>query len=247
VIERVLRHERALVLGGVVMVAGLAWLDLWRRARGVMDMAMPAMEPWSVAELGAILAMWLVMMVAMMLPSAAPMLLLFAATQRGRAPTGAPATVVAFAAGYLLVWGGFSVAAAALQALLQQSMLLSSTLAMTGWLAPAVLALAGLYQLTPLKHACLRRCRSPLGFLLSRWRDGIAGALAMGVRHGAFCLGCCWALMALLFVGGVMNLAWIAVLALFVLGEKMLPRGVWLSRISGVALLAWAVWLAAAS
>ncbi len=246
-IERVLRHERALVLGGVVMVAGLAWLDLWRRARGVMDMAMPAMEPWSVAELGAILAMWLVMMVAMMLPSAAPMLLLFAATQRGRVTAGAPATVVAFAAGYLLVWGGFSMAAAALQALLQQSMLLSSTLAMTGWLAPAVLALAGLYQLTPLKHACLRRCRSPLGFLLSRWRDGIAGALAMGVRHGAFCLGCCWALMALLFVGGVMNLAWIAVLALFVLGEKMLPRGVWLSRISGVALLAWAVWLAAAS
>jgi predicted metal-binding membrane protein len=248
VIERVLRHERAVVLAGVVVVAGLAWLDLWRRAHGVMDMAMPEMEPWSLAEFGAILAMWLVMMVAMMLPSAAPMLLLFAATQRGRASTGEPATVLAFAAGYLLVWGGFSVAAAALQALLQQAMLLSSNLAMTtGWLPPAVLALAGIYQLTPLKHACLFRCRSPLGFLLSRWRDGIGGALAMGLRHGAFCLGCCWALMALLFVGGVMNLAWVAVLALFVLAEKALPHGAWLSRISGLALIAWAVWLAAVS
>ena len=106
-IERVLRHERALVLAGVVAVAGLAWLDLWRRAHGVMDMAMPAMEPWSLAEFCAIHVMWLVMMVAMMLPSAAPMLLLFAATQRGRATTGEPATVLAFAAGYLLVWGSF--------------------------------------------------------------------------------------------------------------------------------------------
>jgi predicted metal-binding membrane protein len=248
VIERVLRHERAVVLAGVVAVAGLAWLDLWRRAHGVMDMAMPEMQPWTLAEFGAILAMWLVMMVAMMLPSAAPMLLLFAATQRGRATTGEPATVLAFGTGYLLVWGGFSVAAAALQALLQQSMLLSSDLTMAnGWLPPAVLALAGIYQLTPLKYACLLRCRSPLGFLLSRWRNGIGGALGMGLRHGAFCLGCCWALMALLFVGGVMNLAWVAVLGLFVLGEKTLPRGAWVSRISGVALLAWAVWLAAAS
>ena len=247
-IERVLRHERAVVIAAVVVVAGLAWLDLWRRAHGVMDMAMPEMEPWSLAAFGAILAMWVVMMVAMMLPSAAPMLLLFAATQRGRATSSGLATVIAFATGYLLVWGGFSVAAAASQALLQQSMLLSPNLAMTtGWLAPAVLALAGIYQLTPLKRACLFRCRSPLGFLLSRWRDGVGGALAMGLRHGAFCLGCCWALMALLFVGGVMNLALVAVLALFVLGEKILPGGVWLSRVSGVALLVWAMWLATRS
>jgi predicted metal-binding membrane protein len=248
VIARVLRHERGLVLAGVVAVAGLAWLDVWRRARGVMDMAMPEMEPWSLAEFGAILAMWLVMMVAMMLPSAAPMLLLFAATRRERAASGDPATVLAFAGGYLLVWGGFSVAAAALQAALQQSMRLSSELAMVGgWLPAAVLVIAGVYQLTPLKQACLVRCRSPLGFLLSWWRDGIGGALAMGLRHGAVCLGCCWALMALLFVGGVMNLAWIAILALVVLAEKVLPYGVWLSRVSGVALIAWAVWIAAAA
>ena len=245
-IERLVHHERWLVLAGVVGVAALAWLDLWRRARGMMDMAMPEMEPWSLAEFGAILAMWLVMMIAMMLPSAAPMLLLFASTQRGRAASGHSFALVAFAAGYLLVWGGFSVAAAALQAILQQRMLLSSHLATTSvWLGAAVLALAGVYQLTPAKNACLLRCQSPLGFLLSRWRDGVRGALVMGMRHGAFCLGCCWALMVLLFVGGVMNLAWVAALAVFVLAEKALARGAWLSRVSGVALLAWAVWLVA--
>jgi predicted metal-binding membrane protein len=241
VIERVVRRERWLVAGGVVVIAGLAWLDLWRRARGVMDMAMPEMQPWSAAELGAIVAMWAVMMVAMMLPSAAPMLALFAGTARGR-HTG---TVGAFAAGYVIVWVAYSVAAAVLQALLQQRMLLSSDLATTSaWLGAGLLALAGAYQLTPLKDACLFRCRSPLGFLLSRWHDGVAGALVMGLRHGAYCLGCCWALMALLFVGGVMNLAWVAVLAIFVLAEKVVASGRWLSRIAGVVLLAWAVWLA---
>jgi predicted metal-binding membrane protein len=246
VIARVLRHERWLVLAGVVAVAALAWFDLWRRARGMMDMAMPEMEPWSLAEFGAILAMWLVMMIAMMLPSAAPMLLLFAGTQRGRAASGHSGALVAFAAGYLLVWGGFSVAAATLQALLQQRMLLSSDLAMTSaWIGGAVLTVAGVYQLTPLKDACLLRCQSPLGFLLGLGRDGVRGALVMGVRHGAFCLGCCWALMALLFVGGVMNLAWVAALAVFVLAEKALARGPWLSRVSGIALIVWAVWLVA--
>lgn len=247
-IARVLRHERGLVIAGVVAIAGLAWLDVWRRARGVMDMAMPEMEPWSLAEFSAMLAMWVVMMVAMMLPSAAPMLLLFSATQRERATRGEPTTVLAFAGGYLLVWVVFSVVAAALQAALQQSMVLSSDLAMIdGWLPAAVLALAGVYQLTPLKSACLVRCRSPLGFLLGRWRDGVGGALAMGLRHGAFCLGCCWALMGLLFVGGVMNIVWVAVLAVVVLAEKVLPHGVWLARAGGVALIAWAVWIVAAS
>ena len=247
-IARVLRHDRWIVLAGVVAVAGLAWFDVWRRARGVMDMAMPEMEPWSPAELGAIVAMWLVMMIAMMLPSAAPMLLLFAATQRERTHARPSAPVLAFTAGYLLMWVGFSVVAAVLQALLQERMLLSSELAVTSaWLGGGVLALAGVYQLTPLKNACLLRCQSPLGFLLSRWRDGAGGALAMGLRHGAYCLGCCWALMVVLFVVGVMNLAWVAALAVFVLVEKAVSRGVWLSRISGGALIAWAVWLTARS
>jgi predicted metal-binding membrane protein len=243
VIARLLDRERWLVVAGVVAVAGVAWLDVWRRSRGVMDMAMPEMEPWSPAELGAMLVMWVAMMVAMMLPSALPMILLFAGTQRERARR--PAAVAAFTAGYVVVWGGFSVAAVVLQALLQERMLVSSTLATTSApLGAGILALAGIYQLTPLKQACLVRCRSPLGFLLARWRDGLGGALAMGLRHGAFCLGCCWALMALLFVGGVMNLAWVAVLTVFVLAEKIVARGSWLSRASGVVLLAWAGWLA---
>ena len=244
-IGRILRHDRGLVVAGVAAVAGVAWIDLWRRARGVMDMAMPAMAPWSPAELGAIVLMWLVMMVAMMLPSAAPMLLLYAATQRERTRASAASSVLAFAAGYLLVWAAFSAVAAVLQASLQQRMLLSSDLAVTSTaIGAAVLALAGVYQLTPLKNACLVRCQSPLGFLLSHWRDGAQGALTMGLRHGMDCLGCCWALMALLFVVGVMNVAWVAALAVFVLGEKAVARGPWLSRLSGVALLAWAAWLA---
>jgi predicted metal-binding membrane protein len=243
VIVRLLDRERWLVLAGVVAVAAVAWIDLWRRSRGVMAMAMPEMEPWSPAELATMLVMWLGMMVAMMLPSAAPMILLFAGTQRGRGGHGA--SVATFTLGYVLVWAGFSIAAVIVQGYLQQEMLVSSSLATTsGWLGATILGVSGVYQLTPLKYACLVRCRSPLGFLLSRWRDGVGGALVMGVRHGLFCLGCCWALMALLFVGGVMNLAWVAVLTLFVLAEKIIARGPWLSRLSGVLLLGWAAWLA---
>jgi predicted metal-binding membrane protein len=244
-IERVLARERWLVLAGIVGVAGLAWLDLWRRAGSVMDMAMPGMEPWSPADFVAALAMWVVMMVAMMLPSAAPMLMIFAATRRQRPAEGRPATPVAlFAAGYLLVWAGFAAVAAALQGGLERAMLLSSTLATTSAsIGGVILVLAGLYQITPLKNACLVRCQSPVGFLLTHWRDGNAGALGMGLRHGAYCVGCCWALMALLFVGGVMNLLWVAVLAVFVLAEKALARGPWLSRVTGGVLVAWGGWL----
>jgi predicted metal-binding membrane protein len=245
VIERLLARERWLLLAGVAVVTAVAWLDLWRRARGAMDMAMPEMEPWAPADLGAIVVMWVVMMVAMMLPSAAPMLLLFAGMQRARGAGGPLSPVGAFAAGYLLAWAGFSVAAAVVQAYLQQTMRLSSDLAATSArLGAGVLVLAGVYQLTPLKQACLLRCRSPLGFLLGHWRDGAAGALGMGWRHGAYCLGCCWALMALLFVGGVMNLAWVAALAVFVLAEKALVRGRWLSWTAGAALIGGGAWLA---
>lgn len=244
-IERVLARERWLLLAGIVGVAALAWLDLWRRAGADMDVAMPEMAPWALADFVAAVAMWVVMMVAMMLPSAAPMLLLFATVQRKRRAEGQPATPVAiFAAGYLLVWSGFSLLAAVLQGLLVRSMLLSSGRATTSaLLGGGVLVLAGLYQLTPLKNACLVQCQSPLGFLLTRWRDGAAGALVMGLRHGGYCVGCCWALMTLLFVGGVMSLAWVAALAVFVLAEKAVARGPWLSRVSGVGLIGWGAWL----
>jgi len=149
-----------------------------------------------------------------------------------------------FACGYLLVWSAFSFLATGLQWALDRLTLLSPMLTTTNAvLGGLVFLLAGVYQLTPLKQSCLHHCRSPFGFLFSRWRDGWRGALSMGAEHGAFCLGCCWLLMALLFVVGVMNLLWVAALTLFVFGEKLLRGGVWIARISGVAMAAYGIWL----
>jgi predicted metal-binding membrane protein len=188
--------------------------------------------------------MWAVMMIAMMLPSATPLLVLFARSQRPRvgAAEGTWRTGL-LAVGYLAVWLGWSGLAAALQWVLHASLLLSPGIALTSTLAgAALLVLAGVYQVTPWKHSCLARCQSPLGFMLSRWRDGRRGAFRMGLGHGAFCVGCCWALMALLFVGGVMNLAWIAALAAFVLLEKV-TRGRWFSYLSGGVLVVWGLYV----
>jgi predicted metal-binding membrane protein len=185
--------------------------------------------------------MWWVMMVAMMLPSAAPMILLFAAINRKQRETGHPHVATSiFAIGYLAAWAGFSLVAMFLQWRFERAGILSPTLVGTNVIFGGVLLLAaGAYQLTPLKHACLRHCRSPLAFLGSHWRRDARGALRMGLVHGAFCVGCCWFLMGLLLFGGVMNLYWIAGLALFVLFEKTVPAGHWLGYATGVALLAW--------
>lgn len=191
------------------------------------------------------IVMWSVMMVAMMLPSAAPMTMLFARIQRHRRAAGQAATpVILFVGGYVLVWTVWSVLAALLQWAFQSTLVMAHDLALeSASLAGAFVIVAGLYQLTPLKTVCLRHCQSPLGFLATRWREGWTGALGMGTRHGAYCVGCCWALMGLLFVVGVMNLAWVAGLTGYVLLEKVVP---WLaaSRIVGVGLVAWGFWLA---
>src|SRR5919106_1343178 len=146
---------------------------------------------------------------------------------------------VIVAAGYALVWGAFSLLAVGAQWGLERSGLMSSMMSTSVMLGAGLLIAAGIYQLTPLKHACLRHCRSPIFFISRHWRPGDLGALRMGVEHGAFCTGCCWFLMALLFYGGVMNLFWIVGLALFVLLEKTIPAGHWLGRITGVLLMAW--------
>jgi len=211
-------------------------------------MAMDAAAPppaWSPARLALIMAMWWAMMIAMMSPSAAPTILLFARVHRHavaqgqipgrRAPTGA------FAAGYLLTWLGFSVTAAVLQWALQRGGLISDMGSQSRWLSGAVLIGAGLYQLSPLKQTCLAHCRAPAAFLSTHWRPGATGALRLGLRHGAYCVGCCWMLMALLFVGGVMNLAWIAALAVLVLAEKLFPAGRWIGLICGAVLVGWGV------
>ena len=239
-LEAIVKHDRAVVLGGLVLVILLSWLYIVAGAGMDAGMAV-APVAWKPGYTLLVLAMWWVMMVAMMLPGAAPMILLFAAVNRKQRDKGQPwiATGI-FVAGYLLAWGGFSIAAVALQWLLSKVGLLSPAMAATGTaLGGALLLAAGVWQMTPLKHACLRHCRAPMHFMLRRWRRGRLGAVAMGLEHGGFCLGCCWVLMTLLFYGGVMNLYWIAGLALFVLAEKLLPAGPRYGLVAGAGLIAW--------
>jgi len=241
-----LRGERKVILLALVGVTAIAWFYLISAGQ---DMAMAPMDdmpdmvmPFATAS---VFAMWWVMMLGMMLPSAAPMILTFASVQRRKRERDQPyVPTTMFVAGYLIVWGAFSAAATAAQWALQQGALLSPMLALASpVLGGVAFILAGLYQFTPLKHACLNHCRSPFAFILNHWRDGWGGALRMGASHGLYCLGCCWILMALLFVVGVMNLMWVAALAAFVFAEKLLPGGVWLGRIGGGAMAAFGVWL----
>ena len=243
-IEVVLRHERTVTLAGITALVALAWIYLLRLSREAVSMAemgMAHLGPWAPADAALAAGMWSVMMVAMMLPSAAPMILVFVTVnlRRGLDANAPYVSTGLFTLGYLLVWGVWSVGATAAQWGLQRAAVLAeATLALTPLAGATVLVSAGLWQLTPLKYACLARCQSPLGFLLAEWRQGRRGALVMGVRHGLYCLGCCWALMALLFVGGVMNLAWVAAIAAFVLVEKTVPAGRVVGWLSGGALIA---------
>lgn len=207
-------------------------------------MDMPAMQmsgfyEWGLPTVILLFLMWAVMMLAMMVPSAVPMIQAFLAVNEQRQYSSRPLVPVSvFLLGYLVVWTSFSALATLAQWGLHKAALLSPMMVTTSPVVSGGLLLAaGVFQWTPLKRACLSGCRSPLSFLMSGWRDGAAGAFSMGLRHGTFCVGCCWALMALLFVVGVMNLLWIAVIALFVMAEKTLPRGELLGYIGGVALV----------
>jgi predicted metal-binding membrane protein len=259
-LETLLRRDRLVVGAALAVLIGAAWLYLFHLASAMsamdmpdvpgmpgMAMAMPDMHPWGWVEVGALAAMWAVMMIAMMTPAAAPMILMFASIHRRRVAEGRPVVPTAiFVLGYLVVWTIFSVAAALVQSGLHAAALLSPAMAATSpWLAGALLVAAGVFQWTPLKRACLAACRSPLSFLMTGWREGRVGAIVMGLRHGLYCLGCCWALMVLLFVAGVMNLLWVAVIAAVVLVEKVIPRGDLLGRLAGVALVVAGVLLVA--
>lgn len=241
-IEAALRRDRRVVALSLLAVVALAWLYLWREAAAMhshMEMGMSGMPAMDAAGVALVFAMWLVMMAGMMLPSAAPMVLLYGAMVRKHAERGSALPAVwIFVGGYFLVWAAFSVAAALLQALLDHAALLSPMVASSSKpLSAVLLAGAGVYQLTPLKDRCLRNCREPVPFLMTHWRPGPAGALRMGLEHGAYCVGCCWMLMLLLFAVGVMNLAWVAAIAAFVLVEKLLPGARFTSRFAGAALL----------
>lgn len=279
-LETVLRRDRQIVTLALVAVVAVSWLYLLAGAGTGMyphEMAtlvpaqtgMEASSPgagsmtgmpvppitWTPAYAALMFAMWWLMMIAMMLPSAAPMVLLHASVTR-RALTRAEATgtpcpshrlgpaTAAFICGYLVMWGAFSLAAITAQWALGRVELLTAMMTTTSHLLGSGLLLAaGIWQLTPLKTVCLRHCRSPIDFLSTHWRPGAGGAFRMGIEHGVFCLGCCWFLMALLFYGGIMNLIWIVGLALFVLVEKTMPAGIAFARVTGLLLIAWGIWL----
>ncbi len=237
-IESVLKRDRAIVLASLAAITALAWLYLVRTGNSPEMGGMAGMPDMAGPEFPLIFAMWAVMMVGMMVAPAAPMILLFAAVNRKRRALAGPyIPTAAFVSGYLLVWTGASLIAAGAQWELAKAALLSPKLAaISPEVSGAILVLAGVYQWTPLKHACLRHCRTPLDFVMFHWREGIMGALRMGAVHGFYCLGCCWMLMALLFAGGIMNLAVVAAIAVFVLAEKVAPFGPWIARASGAAL-----------
>jgi predicted metal-binding membrane protein len=204
-----------------------------------MDMSAVQVGPWSVGDFAWMFSMWAIMMVGMMVPSAAPTTLVYAAVARKAEREGqVVAPTAAFVGGYVAMWTLFSVAATGAQWALDQAALLSPMLVTNSpTIGALLLAGAGAYQLTPAKQACLRHCRSPAEFIATHWQRGSLGAFNMGLIHGAYCLGCCWALMGLLFFGGVMNLLWIAGITAFVLAEHVLPFAVWGGRIAGGAMI----------
>jgi predicted metal-binding membrane protein len=257
-LERVVRRDRAIVSIALIILTLLAWLYVLRLAAdmemGGMDMTGTGMvstgirmvmtsrlQAWSGAEFAFIFLMWSVMMVAMMLPSATPIVLLYARVGRMAAVDGEPfAPTGWFAAGYLLVWFGFAFAATSAQWGLERAALLTPMMeSASNAVGGILLIMAGLYQWSPLKDTCLAQCQAPLLFIqrYGGFRRNVLGALEIGVRHGAYCVGCCWALMTLLFVGGVMNVLWIAAIAALVLVEKVVVGGRLVSRAAGAGLI----------
>jgi predicted metal-binding membrane protein len=265
-VETVFRRDRAVVLAALVCVAALAWIYILQFAAmmhlgatpgepsgmdtGGMNMAemvQPAVRAWSVADFVLMFSMWAVMMVGMMLPSAAPMVLIYTRVARHAQARSKPFAPTAwFVSGYLLVWAAFALFATVAQWTLERALLLTPTMASASSIfGGAVLIVAGLYQWTPLKENCLSNCQSPLVFIQRHggFRREPSQSLKLGAEHGFYCLGCCWALMGLLFVGGVMNLLWIAGIAALVLVEKTIQPGRWLPRASGAVLVCAGAWL----
>lgn len=249
-LEKVIKRDRAIVLTGLTITVILSWAYILNGAGMNMDMSMPAdmgmggtSVIWTPGYWVLMFVMWWVMMVAMMLPSAAPMILLFATVNKGavRQNSRAVPTFV-FAAGYLLIWGGFCLLAVVAQWALTSLDLLDQMMQSNSrYFGAALLISAGIYQFTPVKDACLKNCKSPVQFIMGHWVPGHFGALKMGLLHGAYCLGCCWFLMGLLFFGGVMNILWIGGLALYVLLEKLMPHGSILEKVVGGILVVWGV------
>jgi predicted metal-binding membrane protein len=264
-LEAVLRRDRLIVASALVVIVALAWgYVFWLAAdmdMGGMNMSgsrmipagaglmAPASAPWSAVEFALVFLMWAVMMVGMMAPSAAPMILLYVRVSRQGHSSGKPFAATGwFAAGYFLAWAAFSLAATLVQWILEREAWLDARMASGNALLGAIVLLAaGIYQFTPLKSACLVQCQSPFRFLMSHggFRSTVFGCVQLGFLHGVYCVGCCWILMALLFVVGVMNVLWIAALALLVLVEKLTPWGRWVARVAGAVCMVAGVWMLA--
>jgi predicted metal-binding membrane protein len=252
-IESVIKRDRLVVLFGLLGVTALAWaytayLAWDMQGTSMADgrsMAMPMTASWTTGDFVLMFVMWSVMMIAMMTPSAAPMILMFGTVARKRQEQSRPyAPTIIFVLGYLAIWSVFALGGTLAQWGLHAATLMSPmTMTATPLVAGSLLIAAGLFQATPIKNICLTECRTPMSFLMLDWREGNTGALTMGVKQGIYCLGCCWILMLLLFVLGVMNLLWIAALAAFVLIEKVAPAGTWISKSTGIILAAWGAWM----
>jgi predicted metal-binding membrane protein len=234
-------------VAALVVLSLIGWgLILWsstNMSSSLVALMMPMNSNWEFKEIIAVWLMWAVMMGAMMLPSAIPMMVIHRRVAAKRDPETRHASRW-FLMAYLLTWALFSIAATGLQWSFQRADVLSHMLRIHGQLTGGgILVAAGLFQMTPLKAMCLGKCRAPIGFLLTNWRAGRIGAFQMGLKHGQYCIGCCWALMMLLFVGGLMSLTTIAVLSGIVAIEKLTPRGEQISRLGGGLLIAWGLWL----
>ena len=242
VLERSATHERWVVLTGLALVAAIGLYATLRL--GDMLMMPTAFVADRLVYLVLLFFMWWMMMMAMMLPSAAPAILMYGAISRKFAEKSKPAaSLIMFVAGYAAIWTGFAAVAVLLQVFSGHVISLSMMMAVTNtMLGGGLLIAAGLYQISPLKAACLRKCQAPLLFLSRNWQAGNFGALRMGLSHGLYCLGCCWVLMGLLFYGGVMELRWIVGLAVYVAIEKLVPASNRLSRFTGILLIAWGAW-----
>ena len=248
--DAVLKRDRTFVILGLACIAAISWAYMlylgWGMEKSMgMEMVMPRTQGWGGVDFALMFVMWAVMMVAMMTLSATPMILTFSRIIRRRHEEHNPIVATgAFLAGYLVVWTIFSAVATFAQWGLHRAALLSPMMVSNNPLLGGMLLIgAGVFQFTPLKHACLNHCRSPIGFFLTEWRDGNRGAFLMGVHHGTYCVGCCWLLMALLFVAGVMNLLWVATIAAYVLVEKIVPAGHWVSRAIGLCIIVVGVWM----
>lgn len=253
-LERLIRRDRLVTVLALAAITVLAWTYLVREAASMESMAVDArmhaamgmadMHAWGLADGLALFIMWAVMMAGMMLPSAAPVVLLILSVYRRRGDRLARVSSVAFVGGYLFVWTMFSAGAAVTQIGLHRAALLTPDMASgSAVVGGAILLMAGLYQWLPIKNTCLTHCQSPLGFITQHWREGVTGGAMMGARHGLFCVGCCWALMALLFVVGVMNLMWVAIIAAFVMVEKLSPKVPHVGRVAGVLLILWGTYV----